>query len=334
MITRIDIGLPALEGLKAHWKALEESTDAAVFIRYEWCLYQASMDNTPVVLSAWDDNQCIGILPLVARHLSAKARVPVLSHLCQRFTDYQSILVDNEVEDGQVFDAMMTALNDSDFAHHSLYIPYPDNRLAALLRKQPGCKPCQTWRHTLYRLSGKRVKAKVAREARRRLRKLQDSSDIEVVVNADFDVSLADWILETSARRHGENALTRASDREAILTLLTTYKDQLHLSYMRRNGDCMAAHLGFIHEQSLLYYVPVTDEKQRHHSPGIIMLHEIMQDLSDEGLNSIDYLRGDENYKKDWGNVRKKRSGLLVPRYAGVNLLQRFLIYIWLKRNP
>jgi len=59
-----------------------------------------------------------------------------------------------------------------------------------------------------------------------------------------------------------------------------------------------------------------------------------MQDLSEEGLESIDYLRGDEGYKKDWGNIRKKRSGLLVPRYSRVNLVQRLLMYIWLKRNP
>ena len=336
MEARLDIGEAGLTTLKPHWHELEERLHASVFIRYKWCEAQVAFGNEPVLLSVWHEEQCVAILPLAQRRLSAKASVSVLTHLCQHFTDYQVLLADTDNPDqlSAVFRLMLDKLASSAFRKHSLYFPYPDNTLSNLLKAQSGCQPCQSWTHTQFRSLGAPIKAKVAREARRRLRKLKETGDINVNIHAAFNREIISQILDMSAQRHGENALTRCANRQTILSLLHALERHVHLSYITKDGKLIAAHLGFTHASTLLYFVPVTDEDERRFSPGIILLHEVIQQLGEQGLDVIDYLRGEEDYKQDWGNVHEPRHGLLLPARLGLNLKQRLMTHIWLKRNP
>ncbi|MBD3586620.1 GNAT family N-acetyltransferase [Salinimonas sp. HHU 13199] len=334
MEVRLDTGHAGLTAIRTHWQALEERVKPSVFIRYDWCHTQALMGSDAVLLSVWDGERCMAILPLALRQLSAKVRTRVLTHLCQRFTDYQTLLIDKDADSESVFDAMLHKLASSPFGKYSLYFPYPDNQLSSVLQNQPGCRHCQSWTHTQFRSLGAPVKAKVAREARRRLRKLRETGNISVSINTAFNRDMVSQILDMSAQRHGENALTCNANRQRILDLLEALQSAVHLNYITKEGKLIAAHLGFIHEETLLYYVPVTDENERRFSPGIILLSEIIQHLNDHGLSRIDYLRGEEDYKQDWGNVHETRSGLFLPARFGLNIKQRLLTHIWLKRNP
>ncbi len=334
MEVMLDTGQAGLTALKAHWQALEARVQPVVFIRYDWCQIQSSMGAEPVLLSVWENDHCIAILPLALRQLSAKVKIKVLTHLCQRFTDYQALLIDQDADIEAVFNAILSKLASSSFRQYSLYFPYPDNQLSNVLQTQARCRVCQSWTHTQFRSLGAPVKAKVAREARRRLRKLKDTGSISININSGFSRERVSQILDMSAQRHGENALTRSASRQSILILLETMQADLHISYITKDESLIAAHLGFAHEDTLLYFVPVTDDKERRFSPGIILLHEIIQHLTEQGLSSIDYLRGEEDYKQDWGNVHETRNGLFLPARFGLNIKHRLLTHIWLKRNP
>ena len=336
MHIQLATSLAQMQALKPHWQVLEKNTEASVFISFEWCWQQAqyqSQDNV-FVLSAWHDEQCIAILPLTTTRLSRRVNTRVLTHLCQRFTDYQHLLCEDESQAGSVFDEMVDFLKakKSPLRRLSWYLPYPSLAFKQLFGER-GAIACQAWQHTLYRELGAPVKAKVAREARRRKRKLEQTGNIEINTNAVYDETLINWILDKSAQRHGANSLTSEKQRSSILALFSQYRSSLHLAYVKKDEAYLAAHLGFKHQQTLYYYVPVTTDEQRSLSPGIILLHEIIQHLPAMQLDTIDFLRGEESYKQDWGNTHHSHSAMLLKGHFGSNVKDRLFTELWLKRN-
>ena len=336
MRIQLDTGLSGFKTLKPYWQSLEQHASANAFISYEWCEHQASFQaqNDVYVLSAWEQNECIAVLPLTTKRLSKRFNTRVVTHLCQRFTDYQHLLCTDDAHTASVFNAMHEHIktSTSPLKQLSWYVPYPAPVFHEALCSA-GANECQPWQHTLYRLNGAPVKAKVAREARRRKRKLEQTGHIEVNADAAFDEPLIHWILDRSAQRHGSNSLTDQKHRESVLALFKHYRAHLHLAYIKKDGDYLAAHLGFKQQNTLYYYVPVTTDEQRSLSPGIILLHEIIQQLPTMQLDTIDFLRGEESYKQDWGNTFSNHSGVLLKGSFGLNAKNRLFTELWLKRN-
>ncbi|QJR81965.1 GNAT family N-acetyltransferase [Alteromonas pelagimontana] len=343
MKARLDIGYNAFLTLEQPWKALEERVNAIPFIRFEWCKVQAAFRQQPIVLSVWSEASCIAILPLVQKPLSKKLSLPVLTHLCERFTDYQCMLVDSKVEIKDCLNAMFSLPAFKQFQQFPLLIPYPDAQLfEALSSQSTGISSLgkyskvsyyQHWQHTQYDVSREKLKAKVLREARRRQRKLQEPGNVSIHWSHEYDAALIDWILDSSARRYGDNALTRRESRDCVQALFAVYRSSLHLACIKQDGEFIAGHLGFIYNGTLMYYVPVTSEVGRSHSPGIIMLNEIIQHMNALGVTCIDYLRGDEDYKADWGNVQEPKCGIFCHPAKGLNIVKPFIYRMWLSRN-
>jgi len=326
-------GLAAMSALQADWQNLADTCQAPVFIDYNWCMYQARLNSeAPLIISAWQNNTCVGILPLTLKSLSRRFNTRVLSHLCQRFTDYQHVLCAPEQLE-TVVSAMLNSLTASRFKRYSLLINYPDSALRDALLAHSDAVTCQSWQHTMYRIDGAPIKAKVAREARRRMRKLQQTGDIELHTNMPFDEALLNWVLDKSAQRYGSNSLTAATQRESVIALLRDYRAHLHIACLIKNGNYLAAHIGFKQQNMLYYYVPVTSDEERALSPGIILLHEIIQQLPDMQLSAIDFLRGEESYKDDWGNVQRTETAVLVKANVGMNIKDALFTRLWLKRN-
>ena len=334
MLIKVEQGLPALHSLRDAWLTLQHEAKASPFISYDWCAYQASLNSQPpVMVSAWMADKCVGILPLVVKPLSKRFSLPVLSHLCQRFTDYQMLLCDSAYPVADILGAMHGYIQRSEYQAYPLLLQYPDMALRDALLNLSGSAACHSWQQTFFRLQGAPVKAKVAREARRRKRKLEQTGSIEIHTQYGFDEALINWVLDQSAARHGANSLTDAQLREATLSLLAGFKDKLHLACIKKDGAFLAAHLGFVHSDYLYYYVPVTSDDERNLSPGIILLHEIISGMPDLALEAIDFLRGEESYKADWGNVFKDTSGVFIHGQYGINIKKRLLSKIWLSRN-
>ncbi|QPG06385.1 hypothetical protein IT774_04120 [Salinimonas marina] len=133
-------GLSQMQALKPHWQALENNTGASVFIRFEWCWQQAQHqkpDNI-FVLSAWHEGQCVAILPLTTTHLSHRVNTRVVTHLCQRFTDYQHLLGEDHPQAAEIFAHMVQylATANSPVKRFSWYLPYPSPPLNSYFMKQ------------------------------------------------------------------------------------------------------------------------------------------------------------------------------------------------------
>ena len=88
----------------------------------------------------------------------------------------------------------------------------------------------------------------------------------------------------------------------------------LNLAFLMVGGRRIAAGVSFVSGGSLLYYNAGVDPEARELSPGVLMVERYVRRALDLGLARMDFLRGDEAYKYEWGAVDQPIQRLLVRR--------------------
>ena len=74
----------------------------------------------------------------------------------------------------------------------------------------------------------------------------------------------------------------------------------LHFSDLRVGGVPVSWRIGFTHNKRFYSYMPAFKQEFAGFSPGIIHLVKIIEMCISDGFAIYDYLRGGENYKKQW----------------------------------
>lgn len=336
--TKISTGLQSLIKLKNDWIALEKLANSHPFDSFFWCLNQANLhaeqDRTVIVVCVYDLNRCVAILPLVQQNISRKLKIPCLQHLCSAFTDYQNFIFAPSANSHILFQLCISKLAESEYANLPLVFNYPSPELRqcclSMKRYFRQHIAFNHWCHSHYKADAAPLSSKVLREAKRRRKKLAQHANCEILINTAYDEKLIDWILDQNAKRFGPNQLTATTNRSSIKRLLRSYQSSLHLSVVTIDGLPAAAHLGFLRGSTLQYYLLANDDNFRQFSAGIILLNEIIAVKSDP--SNIDFLRGDEEYKKDWSNTVNIENGLIcLP--SKINIIKAWLLKIYAKRN-
>jgi CelD/BcsL family acetyltransferase involved in cellulose biosynthesis len=88
----------------------------------------------------------------------------------------------------------------------------------------------------------------------------------------------------------------------------------LSLAFLTVGGRRIAAGVSFTNRDSLLYYNAGVDPEARDLSPGVVMVERFVRRALERGLTRLDFLRGDEAYKYEWGAVDHPIQRLLVRR--------------------
>ena len=91
----------------------------------------------------------------------------------------------------------------------------------------------------------------------------------------------------------------------------------LRLAFLTVGGRRIAAGLTFETPDSLLYYNAGVDPDARELSPGVLMIERYLRRALERGITRLDFLRGDEPYKYEWGAVDEPIRRVLVRRTAG-----------------
>jgi CelD/BcsL family acetyltransferase involved in cellulose biosynthesis len=78
-----------------------------------------------------------------------------------------------------------------------------------------------------------------------------------------------------------------------------------YFSRLTLDGQTIAAQVGFIENRTMLYYLPAFDAAFRQHSPGHLLLLNLVRDAARLELETIDLLRGQEPYKYKWTSVQQ-----------------------------
>ena len=157
-------------------------------------------------------------------------------------------------------------------------------------------------------------------EIRRKVRRAEANGEIRLDDSADPLADLEAFI-DLHQRRWGADGLfppTPGGDQSRVLFQrmfeLFGTDGPLRLAFLSVGGRRIAAGIHFLSGDKLLYYNAGVDPDARELSPGVLMVHAYVARALEDGIRQLDFLRGNESYKYDWGGVDEPIQRLLVRR--------------------
>lgn len=86
----------------------------------------------------------------------------------------------------------------------------------------------------------------------------------------------------------------------------------LRLGILSVDGQPAAAQMWIVHNRKALIYKLAYDEQFAQLSVGTVLTAALMEHALDvDGVTEVDYLSGDDSYKRDWMSARRERWGIL-----------------------
>ena len=160
-------------------------------------------------------------------------------------------------------------------------------------------------------------------EIRRKVRRAEAVGEIRLDDSADPVADLEAFI-DLHQKRWGADGLFPetaggAQSRVLFRRLFEAHgaDGPLRLTFLSVGGRRIAAGVHFETADGYLYYNAGVDPDARDLSPGVLMVHAYVARALAAGVTRLDFLRGDESYKYEWGAVDQPIQRLLVRRRDG-----------------
>jgi CelD/BcsL family acetyltransferase involved in cellulose biosynthesis len=157
-------------------------------------------------------------------------------------------------------------------------------------------------------------------EIRRKVRRAEAAGEV-VLAGADDPLAELESFIELHQKRWGEQGLFKDSpggeqSRVLFRRLFELFGTggPLHLCFLSIGGRRVAAGIHFDTADGVLYYNAGVDPVARDLSPGVVMIYSYVKVALASGKRRMDFLRGDEPYKYEWGAVDEPIQRLLVRR--------------------
>jgi CelD/BcsL family acetyltransferase involved in cellulose biosynthesis len=157
-------------------------------------------------------------------------------------------------------------------------------------------------------------------EIRRKVRRAEGVGEIRL---QDSDDPLRDLelFIDLHQKRWGVDGLFPDTPGGAQSRVLFQRLFELHgsdgplrLTFLSVGGRCIASGIHFETPDAFLYYNAGVDPDARDLSPGVLMVQAYVDRALATGRRRMDFLRGDEGYKYEWGAVDEPIQRLLVRR--------------------
>ena len=157
-------------------------------------------------------------------------------------------------------------------------------------------------------------------EIRRKVRRAEAVGEITMVDSLDPLADLESFI-DLHQKRWGADGLfppTGGGDQSRVLfrRLFEEFGEggPLRLTFLSVGDRRIAAGIHFETVDGILYYNAGVDPDARDLSPGVLMVHAYVARALAAGKQRMDFLRGNEGYKYEWGAVDEPIQRLLVRR--------------------
>lgn len=300
------------------WRAFEADGIGYAFQTYDWqshwFAHLGKRAGLLPCLVAIEDCRAgrLMFLPLaIRRHLGSRC----LAWLGGRHADYHAPLLGagyQGIDVAALWPRLLARLPEVDVVHLEkqpadiLGIPNPFLAL--------GARPCGVSAYAA-RLApsweayyGARRGAKTRATDRRKLRRLQDLGTLTfrpMVEPAEIDPvmrRLADLKLRQLSRVGGRDLFGSPGCLDFYSALAAGVHERLRVmvSTLELDGAVIAAHWGVVAERRFYWLIPVYDDTWRAHSPGLHLMHALMEWCCANGLETFDFGLGDEDYKTSW----------------------------------
>jgi CelD/BcsL family acetyltransferase involved in cellulose biosynthesis len=165
---------------------------------------------------------------------------------------------------------------------------------------------------------------KARHEIRRKVRRAEAAGTVELVDSTDAHSDLEAFI-ELHQKRWGAQGLFPATaggaaSRRFARRLFELFGNDgpLKLAFLTLDGRRIAAGIHFETDDGYLYYNAGIDPDARDLSPGVLMIERYVRRALAAGKRRLDFLRGGEPYKYEWGAVDEPIQRILV-RCPGVS---------------
>ena len=152
------------------------------------------------------------------------------------------------------------------------------------------------------------IDKKQRHEIRRKLRNLESSlvvSDFYIVQDRDQLTSETQALINMMAQDPiKQEFLTAAMRQHLHNTVKTAFENGwLHLAFLILDGKKAAAHFSFCFNNRIWCYNSGWEWDFRDYSPGWVLLTHILQWANENGIEQLDFMRGDEPYKYKFGGI-------------------------------
>ena len=160
-------------------------------------------------------------------------------------------------------------------------------------------------------------------EIRRKVRRAEAAGEVRLDDSPDPLADLETFI-ELHQKKWGADGLFPDTPGGAQSRVLFRRLFELHgpdgplrLTFLSVAGRRIAAGIHFETADGYLYYNAGVDPDARDLSPGVLMVHGLIARALAAGVRRLDFLRGNEPYKYDWGAVDEPIQRVLVRRRDG-----------------
>lgn len=132
--------------------------------------------------------------------------------------------------------------------------------------------------------------------------KVMSEREIEPVMNKFFELHIERW-----GRTDTPSKFLRAEERQhAMIAAKNLFKSNLlFLAYLSFNNEIIAIEFGMSDGKKIYLYLPAFNIKFRNYSVGNLLNYYIILEACRQGYDVVDFLRGDEKHKQEWGTIEK-----------------------------
>lgn len=333
-------GKAAFQELSSYWnRLLENSCQSSIFLTYEWISnYLKIYDNYENlwIIVARNDQEIIGICPfkIVKQNYGFWINAREIRFICESHTDYQDIIVLEQhkemffsalinflIEHSNKWDVLkLSNIKDGSNTIKDFIEAIKANTFEYKILSLDRCLYLNLASEEDKQYANKLISQ--TKDTKRRLKKLEKLGEVKFVRYKDRDSILAkidDFFLLHKKRWEKEGAVTKYEDPNNvafILELLKSFNEEdfcAELVTLELNDKMVAAHLHFNRSGRYYHYNCTFDPDYENYSPGKILNWYLVRDLIDDlNVKVLDFLRGEEEYKRYWANTYKINKQLII----------------------
>jgi len=338
--------LDRIEKIRDEWLTLfNETPGVAVFSHFDWVYQQIRQKNIGqfLVFLLFDNvHELAGVFPFIIKNKRImKKKLRVLTHAGGNIADYAPFILTDRINRNVATRNITSAIIDAqsgrwDFYDISGLNDYDDvSRLFAA--------------NIAERIHGRRVfrentfsiqfdhfygESKKISDINRRFNKLLNISDISIKIGDEVNGAILEKMVEHHRSRFPDMGFNTPRFQEMIRQLCNSEEFSKHMefSHIHSGSEFIAGHFGFRFDNRIYYYVPVFNDDYKIYGPGQYLLMKMIEHYRDKGYSRFDFLRGGEEYKKNWANtVNSNCSVVGVP--AGAPWSHKAITNLYLLRD-
>ncbi len=160
-----------------------------------------------------------------------------------------------------------------------------------------------------------KVRAKFRSDIRRRLAKLEEIGPVELVRHQTSDDALWSDLLQVNQKHFNEKNKQDLSSKLDFLkqvALRLGPKGMLDISLLKVGADTAAYNIGLRYRNVVYHWSVGFHPDYYKFAPGRLLIRFLLEECFGDGTTSFDFMRGTEDYKRNWAFDERKNINLTV----------------------